>query len=184
MKASDARSENLDGGIDADLTHDRQSILDKFTTSWFQFLLENSLQCWVSYGTIWTSSPIEGPLCLHNLHSLLCQAKRFWLQVLQFLWCQTGQRDLLGGCFLAWIENIAESPHDFMSIVLRLAAGLVLSSLEIHWQLSFSNKQTLLNMKTIRLMKTAFHVQLMWRWQGFLKRQRGKKLRFWHSTVS
>ena len=33
MKASDARSENLDGGIDADLTHDRQSILDKFTTS-------------------------------------------------------------------------------------------------------------------------------------------------------
>ena len=106
MKASDARSENLDGGIDADLTHDRQSILDKFTTSWFQFLLENSLQCWVSYGTIWTSSPIEGPLCLHNLHSLLCQAKRFWLQVLQFLWCQTGQRDLLGGCFLAWIENM------------------------------------------------------------------------------
>lgn len=35
MKASDARSEsnNSDGDIDADLTHDRPSSLDKFTTS-------------------------------------------------------------------------------------------------------------------------------------------------------
>ena len=37
--------------------------------------------------------------------------------------------------FTQW--SIAESPHVFMSIVLRLAAGLELSSLEINWQLSF-----------------------------------------------
>ena len=53
MKAADARSEknNLDGDIDTELTHDRRSSLDKFTTS-SQFLLEISSQCWVSYGTI------------------------------------------------------------------------------------------------------------------------------------
>ena len=33
--------------------------------------------------------------------------------------------------------RIPESPHDFISIVLRLATGLALSSLEIQWHLSF-----------------------------------------------
>ena len=45
-------------------------------------------------------------------------------------------RQAKGICWAAvsWLElrTWGQSPHDFMSIVLRLAAGLVLSSLEIH----------------------------------------------------
>ena len=50
-------------------------------------------------------------------------------------------RQAKGICWAAvsWLQwrTRRQSPHDFISIVLRLATGLALSSLEIQWHLSF-----------------------------------------------